>query len=56
VSVEVFFENPVQFRHELPELYEAMIRLLNQDPLHSTTGSTTIIRRMHASPASAASR
>jgi MtfA peptidase len=49
VSVEVFFENPVQFRHELPDLYEAMARLLNQDPLHSVagSGSTTIIRRMN---------
>lgn len=46
VSVEVFFENPVQFRHELPELYEAMARVLSQDPLNFTTGSTTIIRRM----------
>jgi Mlc titration factor MtfA (ptsG expression regulator) len=32
VSVEVFFENPIRFRHELPELYEAMTRLLRQDP------------------------
>jgi Mlc titration factor MtfA (ptsG expression regulator) len=46
VSVEVFFENPVQFRHELPDLYEAMARVLNQDPLSFTTGSTTIIRRL----------
>lgn len=46
VSVELFFENPVQFRHELPELYEAMARVLSQDPLNFTTGSTTIIRRM----------
>ena len=45
VSVEVFFENPVQFRHELPDLYEAMARLLNQDPLNFSSGSTTIIRR-----------
>jgi MtfA peptidase len=45
VSVEVFFENPVQFRHELPDLYEAMVLVLNQDPLHFTSGSTTIIRR-----------
>ncbi|HMH22739.1 MAG TPA: zinc-dependent peptidase [Puia sp.] len=44
VSVELFFENPVQFRHELPDLYESMTRVLNQDPLHFTTGSTTIIR------------
>ncbi|WP_332732581.1 zinc-dependent peptidase [Flavihumibacter sp.] len=32
VSVEVFFENPIRFRHELPELYDAMTRLLKQDP------------------------
>ena len=46
VSVEVFFENPVQFRNELPELYEAMVRVLNQDPLSLASGNTTIIRRM----------
>jgi Mlc titration factor MtfA (ptsG expression regulator) len=45
VSVEVFFENAVQFRHELPDLYEAMARVLNQDPLRFVSGSTTIIRR-----------
>lgn len=33
VSVEVFFENPVRFKHELPELYDAMSRLLRQDPM-----------------------
>lgn len=33
VSVEVFFENPIRMRHELPELYAAMSRLLKQDPL-----------------------
>ena len=48
VAIEVFFENAVQFRHELPELYEAMIRVLNQDPLSFALGNatTTIIRRM----------
>jgi len=46
VSVEVFFENSVQFQHELPELYEAMAGVLNQDPLSFTKGNTTIIRRM----------
>ena len=46
VSVEVFFENSVQFRHELPELYEAMSHVLNQDPLNFITGNTTIIRRL----------
>lgn len=33
VSVEVFFENPIRLRHELPELYKAMSNLLRQDPL-----------------------
>ena len=32
VSVEFFFENPERLQHELPELYEAMVRLLRQDP------------------------
>ncbi len=32
VSVEVFFENPIRLRHELPELYAAMTVLLKQDP------------------------
>jgi hypothetical protein len=45
VAVEVFFESPVQLRHELPELYKAMSRVLNQDPLNGITGSTTIILR-----------
>lgn len=46
VAVELFFENSVQFRHELPELYEAMSRVLNQDPLSFIAGNTTIIRRL----------
>ena len=46
VAIELFFENSVQFRHELPELYEAMARVLNQDPLSFASTSTTIIRRM----------
>lgn len=33
VSVEVFFENPVRMRHELPELYAAMSHLLRQNPI-----------------------
>jgi Mlc titration factor MtfA (ptsG expression regulator) len=33
VSVEVFFENPIRMRHELPDLYQAMARLLRQDPI-----------------------
>lgn len=37
VSVEVFFENPVRLRHELPQLYGAMVKLLRQDPLALVT-------------------
>jgi MtfA peptidase len=33
VSVEVFFENPVRMRHEMPELFRAMRTLLRQDPI-----------------------
>ncbi len=33
VCVELFFENPIRFRHELPALYTAMSRLLKQDPI-----------------------
>lgn len=33
VSVETFFGNPVRFEHQLPGLYAAMAKLLNQDPL-----------------------
>ncbi|MGV3767364.1 MAG: zinc-dependent peptidase [Chitinophagaceae bacterium] len=33
VSVETFFEKPMQMRSEMPDLYEAMCQLLNQDPL-----------------------
>ncbi|HTQ28832.1 MAG TPA: zinc-dependent peptidase [Puia sp.] len=45
VAVETFFDNSVRFKHELPDLYEAMTRLLNQDPLHFAKGTTTIIQR-----------
>jgi hypothetical protein len=45
VSVEVFFENPVKFKHDLPDLYIAMSRVLNQDPLDFSQGKLTIIRR-----------
>ncbi|MBY0535973.1 MAG: zinc-dependent peptidase [Chitinophagaceae bacterium] len=33
VCVELFFENPIRFRHELPDLFAAMKKLLNQDPI-----------------------
>ncbi|PWT77836.1 MAG: hypothetical protein C5B59_02980 [Bacteroidetes bacterium] len=45
VCVETFFENPVRFKHELGDLYESMVRLLNQDPLHLGVGRTTIIKK-----------
>ena len=45
VAVEVFFESSVHFRHELPELYAAMSRVLNQDPLSCLTGNTILIVR-----------
>ena len=32
VSTEVFFENPFKFKQELPDLYMAMTKVLNQDP------------------------
>lgn len=35
VSVEVFFENPVLFKHELPELFEVLTNVLQQNPLRA---------------------
>ena len=32
VSVEAFFEQPESFKQKLPELYERLVVLLNQDP------------------------
>jgi MtfA peptidase len=43
VAVELFFENPVRFKHELPELYAAMACVLNQDPLNYSTGKVILI-------------
>jgi Mlc titration factor MtfA (ptsG expression regulator) len=37
VSVELFFENPVRMRHDMPDLYSALISLLRQDPLEILT-------------------
>jgi len=37
VSVELFFENPVRMRHDMPDLYSALISLLCQDPLEILT-------------------
>jgi Mlc titration factor MtfA (ptsG expression regulator) len=45
VCVETFFENPVRFRHELPDLYDAMVGLLNQNPLDFISAKTTIVPR-----------
>lgn len=37
VSVETFFENPIRFRQELPDLYAAISKVLNQDPFEQMT-------------------
>jgi Mlc titration factor MtfA (ptsG expression regulator) len=39
VSVEAFFENPAGLKLNMPELYEALCRVLNQDP---TTKNKTL--------------
>ena len=36
VSVEAFFENPKGLKTNMPELYEALCRVLNQDPMTAT--------------------
>lgn len=36
VSVEAFFENPKGLRDNMPDLYEALCRVLNQDPMTRT--------------------
>jgi Mlc titration factor MtfA (ptsG expression regulator) len=33
VAVEIFFERPEGFKNEFPDLYNVLVRLLNQDPL-----------------------
>ena len=33
VSVEAFFENPKGLKNNMPDLYEALCRVLNQDPM-----------------------
>ena len=43
VSVEMFFENPLRFRHELPALYAAMARVLNQDPIEQIKYKRTLL-------------
>ena len=47
VTVEVFFENPIRLKHELPLLYDAMARLLKQDPmelfLNARRGTSTLL-------------
>ncbi|HEU4716681.1 MAG TPA: zinc-dependent peptidase [Bacteroidia bacterium] len=35
VSIETFFESPVDFSHRLPELYRILSQMLNQDPRNS---------------------
>jgi len=36
VSVEAFFENPAGLKLNMPDLYEALRRVLNQDPITKT--------------------
>ena len=36
VSVEAFFENPEGLRRNIPDLYEALSHVLNQDPVTKT--------------------
>jgi Mlc titration factor MtfA (ptsG expression regulator) len=36
VSVEAFFENPAGLKENMPELYDALSRVLNQDPVTKT--------------------
>ncbi|HEX5654947.1 MAG TPA: zinc-dependent peptidase, partial [Chitinophagaceae bacterium] len=36
VSVEAFFENPRGLKENMPDLYDALCRVLNQDPMTST--------------------
>ena len=45
VSVELFFENPYGVKHQLPELYEAMAKLLNQDPIAQVNYKRSLIYR-----------
>ena len=33
VCVETFFESPEAFRQTMPDLYDSLVELLNQDPL-----------------------
>ena len=32
VCIETFFEKPDEFRYQLPELFDSICELLNQDP------------------------
>ena len=45
VSVEMFFENPLAFKHQLTDLYHAMSKVLNQDPIEQIKYKRTIIYR-----------
>jgi hypothetical protein len=48
VSVEMFFENPLAFKHQLTDLYTAMSRVLNQDPIEQIKYKRTIIYRKNS--------
>lgn len=38
VSIEYFFEDPKTFKQQIPELYELMTKMLNQDPSKPNNG------------------
>ena len=48
VAIEYFFEKPNEFRLERPELYDALAKLLKQDP--ARTASRPSARRHHVIP------
>ena len=39
VAIECFFETPLQFKEELPKLYQSFCLLLNNDPLQIYTNN-----------------
>lgn len=43
ISVELFFENPMRFKHELRDLYYAMAKVLKQDPIEQIKYKRSII-------------
>ena len=42
VAAEHFFETPVQFKKEIPELYKVISKMLNQNPAQLYTTDKTL--------------